>query len=68
MVAEDGCVGDVAPDEEFGEFEHGGLGVWCCFAVDLVAGQDDEIGFLAVENGADEHESPGVGFAGCTAR
>ena len=41
MVAEYGCVGYFVFDEEMGEFENGGLSVWGCFAIDLVAGKDD---------------------------
>lgn len=64
MVAEDGGEGDLAADEEIGEFEDGRLGVGGGVAVYLVAGEDHEIGFFNVEEFRDEFEGARVGVAG----
>lgn len=63
VVPEDGCKRDGAFDEHLGELEHGGLGVGRCLAVDLVAGEDDEVGLFAVEDGTEEFEGADVGIA-----
>lgn len=63
MVAEDGGEGDGAGDEELGVFEDGGLGVRRGFPVDLIAGEDDKVRLLAVEDRAYEFEGSWVGVA-----
>lgn len=63
VIAEDGGIGDAALDEEMSELEDGGLDVGGCFAIDLVAGEDDKIGLLLIEELADEFEGAGVGIA-----
>ena len=63
MVAEDGGEGEFMFYAQRGEFEDGGLGIGSGFAVDLVTGEDDEVGFFGVEDGGDEGEGAGVGGA-----
>ena len=63
MVAEDEGVGNAAPDQEVGKLEHGGLGVGRCFAVYLVAREDNEVGGLEVEGLANKIQGSDVGIA-----
>ena len=63
VITEDQSVGDRAADEELGKFENSGLGVGRSFAVHLVAGEDYEVGFLAVEDEADEVKGTRISVA-----
>lgn len=63
MVSEDGGEGDLSRDKRFSKFVKRGLDIWSCVAIDLVAGEHRDVGFLVVEDLAEEVESSGVGLA-----
>ena len=50
-------------DAKFGNFEESRLGIGCGFTIHLVAGEDYQVGSLAIEDGGDEGEGAGISRA-----